>query len=41
MTTERTVEVEVGVDREVGGQGGQVGQTTFEKGEIDNIGRSS
>ena len=38
MTTERTVEVGVGVDREVGGQ---VGRTTFKKGEIGNIGRSS
>ena len=38
MTTERTVEVGVGGDREVGGGGGW---TTFEKGGIGNIGRFS
>ena len=34
MTTERTVEVGVGGDRKVGGGG----WTTFEKGQIGNIG---
>ena len=37
MTTERTVEVGVGGDREVGGGG----WATFEKGEIGYIGGSS
>ena len=37
MTTEITVEVGIGGDREVGGGG----WTTFEKGGIGNIGRFS
>ena len=41
MTTEITVEVGVGGDREVGGGGGGGGWTTFEKGGIGNIGRFS
>ena len=38
MTTEKIVEVGVGGNREVGGEGGWI---TFEKGGIGNIGRSS
>ena len=39
MTTEITVEVGAGGDREVGGLGG--GWTTFEKGGVGKIGRFS
>ena len=44
MTTERTVEVGVGGDREAEGGGGEGGggqRTTFEKWGIGNIERSS
>ena len=39
MTTERTVEVGVESDREIGGGGG--GWTTFEKWGVRNVGGSS
>ena len=42
MTTERTVELGIGGDRKVCGVGGGGGGlTTFEKGGIGNIGKSS